>query len=212
MKILRYFLLPVLLIFLNINWASAAICDSGATTLCNPTNAGDLEIFIKKNIFNGVGVLIGTIAIAMVVYSGIRMILSRGESEAVEKAKVSFQWTLIGFLLSLFAFVIVSAIGKFLQARDVNPVPGQIENPLVGSSDIKSLSSVLFNGVLTVVGLLTLLLIIINGFRYMTASGNEEQATSAKQGLLWAILGLIAVLLAYVIVAATAKFFGANVT
>ncbi len=53
---------------------------------------------------------------------------------------------------------------------------------------------------LGVVGALTLLVVIIGGLRYVLSGGNEDQVKSAKQILLYAIIGFIVVLLAYTIV------------
>lgn len=53
---------------------------------------------------------------------------------------------------------------------------------------------------LFIVGLLAVLFIIIGGFRYVTASGNEEQAEAAKKTLLHAILGLVIVILSFAVV------------
>jgi len=152
------------------------------------------------------GILIGMFAIAMVVYSGFRMIISQGNQEAVTKAKSSLRWSLAGLILVLFAFVIVSAVGQFLQTRDVPQGPGEVVSP-IQSGDIISLFTNIFTGFLSLVGVLAMFFIAINGFRYLTARGDEEQVTQARQGLQWAVLGLIVAALAFVIVAATANFF-----
>lgn len=51
--------------------------------------------------------------------------------------------------------------------------------------------------VLGVLGVIFLVLIIISGFRWMTAAGNEEQIKAAKSTLTNALIGLILVLAAY---------------
>lgn len=53
---------------------------------------------------------------------------------------------------------------------------------------------------LFIVGLLTVLFIIIGGYRYVTAYGNEELVEAAKKTLKNAIIGLIIVILAFVMV------------
>ena len=195
-----------------VHTSSAAICDSNSAILCNPTHASSIEVFIGY-ILTAVGVIIGILAIVMLVYSGFRMIVSQGKEEDVAKAKSSFQWTITGFLLAVFAFVLVSAISQFLGAPSGTtpaPTPGGVTNP-IGSADYLTLSNVIFNNVATVIGLIAILFIIINGFRYLTAGGNEQQTEQAKQGLQWAIIGLAAVLLAYVIIAATAQLINAPI-
>ena len=186
--------------------AYAAICDTSSSSvplLCDPTHSGSIDSFIA-NVLTGVGTIIGILIIGMVVYSGFRMIISQGNEEEVAKAKTSLQWSLSGFIVIVMAFAIVSAIGLFFQHRDNTPNTGDIQNPIV-SSDVFGLADTIFAGALSIVGLVAITLIIINGIRYLTARGNEEKVQQATRGLQWAVIGLIITILAYVIVTATAK-------
>ncbi len=175
------------------------------TKLCNPTKAGSLEFF-SKNILAEVGIIIGIATIAMVVYSGFRMVVSQGNEEEVTKAKSTLQWSLAGLLLVMFAYIIVSGVSQFIETKDINPTPGAIQSPIT-SSDILSLSGRIFTNILSLIGLIAILFIIINGFRYITARGDDEQTSKAKQGLLWAVLGLVVTVMAYVIVFAVTQLF-----
>jgi len=53
---------------------------------------------------------------------------------------------------------------------------------------------------LWVVGMLAVLFLIVGGYRYITASGNEEQVEGAKQTIFHAIIGLAIVIMSFVIV------------
>lgn len=53
---------------------------------------------------------------------------------------------------------------------------------------------------LMIVGSIAVLFLIIGGFRYITASGNEEQTEAAKKSMLHAALGLGIVLLSFAMV------------
>ena len=183
-----------------------SICDPNSTKLCNPTSASSIPVFLT-NLLIGAGVLIGIFTIGMVVYSGFRMIISQGNEEAVSEAKSSLQWSVSGLVVILLAFAIVSAVGQFFQTNpDVNPNPGQIQSPIL-SGDIVSLSQVVFKGFLSFVGIVAIFFIVVSGFRYITARGDDEQTSQAKAGLKWAVIGLIISSLAYVIVTAVATFF-----
>jgi cytochrome bd-type quinol oxidase subunit 2 len=182
------------------------ICPEGNAKLCNPTGAESFQVFLG-DIFSAVTVIIGIVTISMVVYSGFRMVISSGNEEELSKAKSSFQWSIAGFILALLAYVIISSISDFIGAREVPAVPGEIENP-VESSDLIVLAGTILRGALQIVGLVSLLYIILNGFRYITSRGNEEQASQAKQGLMWAVGGLILAILAYVIVAVVLDLLG----
>lgn len=56
------------------------------------------------------------------------------------------------------------------------------------------------NYLLSIAGLLTVLFIIIGGFRFMTAGGNEEAADKAKKTIINAIVGIVVVILSFAIV------------
>lgn len=58
---------------------------------------------------------------------------------------------------------------------------------------------VAIRGILSLLGILFLVLIIINGYKWMVAGGNEEIINKAKKGLQNALIGLGIVLLAYLI-------------
>ncbi len=53
---------------------------------------------------------------------------------------------------------------------------------------------------LIVSGAIAVLFVVIGGFMYMTSAGNEEQATKGRKTLIYAIVGIVITVLAYVIV------------
>lgn len=54
-----------------------------------------------------------------------------------------------------------------------------------------------------VVGIVAVVMIIIGGLRYITSGGSDASVTSAKNTLLYAIIGLVIVALAQIIVGVT---------
>jgi hypothetical protein len=58
----------------------------------------------------------------------------------------------------------------------------------------------LINGILALVGGVTILFLVIGGFRYITSSGNQERVDKGKQTILWAAIGLAVVLMAAALV------------
>ncbi len=69
----------------------------------------------------------------------------------------------------------------------------------VGEKLIEITYGVAIRGILSLLGILFLVLIIINGYKWMVAGGNEEIINKAKRGLQNALIGLGIVLLAYLI-------------
>lgn len=60
----------------------------------------------------------------------------------------------------------------------------------------------------TAIGIAAVIMIMIAGFRYTTSGGSAEKVTSAKNALMYAVIGLVIVALAQVIV----RFVLKNVT
>lgn len=70
----------------------------------------------------------------------------------------------------------------------------------LGSADLQETVIAIIQWVLGLLGLVAVIMILVGGFKWMTAGGNEESIESAKKLLTAAIIGLIIVLLAWAIV------------
>ena len=73
-------------------------------------------------------------------------------------------------------------------------------NSLVHSQTATELVSKVINLALYFSGIVAVVFIIIGGFYYMTARGSEEQATSGRRTLTYAIIGLVIIIFSFVIV------------
>jgi len=70
----------------------------------------------------------------------------------------------------------------------------------LGTADLESTVVNVVQWVLGFLGLIAVIMILIGGFQWMTAGGNEEKVASAKKIISAAVIGLIVVLLAWAIV------------
>jgi TRAP-type C4-dicarboxylate transport system permease small subunit len=70
----------------------------------------------------------------------------------------------------------------------------------LGTADLKDTVVNIIQWVLGLLGLIAVIMILIGGFQWMTAGGNEEKVASAKKIISAAVIGLIVVLLAWAIV------------
>lgn len=66
------------------------------------------------------------------------------------------------------------------------------------------------NTMLFIVGILSVVMIIFAGIRYVTAHGDKGQVESAKNTLIYAIVGLIVSIVAYALVNWVVGLFGAG--
>lgn len=67
-------------------------------------------------------------------------------------------------------------------------------------STIDGLVKTAVNLLSAIVGIVAVIMIIVGGLRYVTSGGNDTSVTSAKNTILYAIIGLIIVALAQVLV------------
>jgi glucose uptake protein GlcU len=107
--------------------------------------------------------------------------------------------------IALFALVVVA---PSVQAIDVFPACSSSADP--GSTVCAATSDKLFgvgsiwNRILEtftfIIGAVSVLMIIIGGIRYVTSNGEQQQVTSAKNTIIYALVGLVVAMLAYAIV------------
>jgi hypothetical protein len=78
--------------------------------IANPATLADLPSLLGNLIF-WLLIFSGSVAVLIIIISGIRFILSGGEAKTVETAKKSMTYAILGLLLVFFSFMIVSVIG-----------------------------------------------------------------------------------------------------
>ncbi len=67
-----------------------------------------------KNIFNVVLGLAGAVAVAFIVFGGIKYMLSQGESNQIKQARDTILYAVIGIVVVVVSFMLVNfVIGKF---------------------------------------------------------------------------------------------------
>ncbi|QQG47641.1 MAG: hypothetical protein HY044_00965 [Candidatus Woesebacteria bacterium] len=98
------------------------------------------------------------------------------------------------------------------QATKIPEVPLQVgQNTTVSIPSLKGFET-LFANVLQVAialaGIGFFVMLLIGGFKYLTSGGDPKAVESAKNTLTWAIFGLVAVALAFLILLAIANFTG----
>src|SRR5205814_2021880 len=120
-----------------------------------------------------------------------------------------------GLLWSLFL------MPQIVLAQNNNCLPGSTEPTQIngvflpekpcGAPDIGKFSELLLrilNIALLAVGLVSVLFVVLGGYQYITAGGDEEKLKKGKGMIVNALIGLVIVLLALVIVRVTANLVG----
>lgn len=69
-----------------------------------------------------------------------------------------------------------------------------------GVGDANSLVKDVVNIILWIVGILSVIMLVWGGIKYTTSAGDTNKVTSAKNTIIYAVIGLIIAILAYAIV------------
>lgn len=69
-----------------------------------------------------------------------------------------------------------------------------------GDSDLMSNITGILNGIIAALGIVAVIVIIIGGIGYMTSAGDAGKVKKAKDTILYGLIGLIVVALAFAIV------------
>jgi hypothetical protein len=99
--------------------------------------------------------------------------------------------------------MIMSVLATLIGSAAASPVLAQISTepasvPIaLGANDPKDIGVNIINVSLTFLALIFVLLILYGGFLWMTAAGNDDKVSKAKQLLLAAVIGLLILLAAY---------------
>ncbi len=96
-------------------------------------------------------------------------------------------------LLALLTPVLVSA-------QNVNFGINQISNTIgLTASDPREVAARIINVLLGFLGIIAVVIVLYGGFMWMTAAGNEERISKAKQILTAGIIGLVIIIMAWAI-------------
>jgi hypothetical protein len=69
-----------------------------------------------------------------------------------------------------------------------------------GGADLRANIKIVTNTLLFILGAVAVIMIVLGGIKYTISNGDTSQVTSAKNTILYAVIGLIVAILAYAIV------------
>ena len=148
--------------------------------------------------FSGV---IGMWIFGFMIINAFKLIISRGNEESITIAKQGLTGSVTAFIIVIFAFSLVSAVSKIFGGREnVDHLASRdtLELP-IRNIGLGAVFETFFTGVLGVTLVAATLMIVYSGIKMITAHGNEEQITSAKTILKWAVVGVALTALSFAI-------------
>lgn len=141
--------------------------------------------------------LLGTIAVLMIIISGIRLITSmKNVEEVATKQKENLKYAIIGLVIVIAADALVKTVfygeyGEIFKSQTDAQSAAQ-----AGTAQVKGI----YTAIELIMATLAVLMIVIAGFMYITSAGKEEQMTKAKKQITWAVVGLIVTAMAEFVV------------
>ncbi len=160
----------------------------------NPVGSDQLQAFITKvalNIVEIMMVITAYIALFFILYGGFLFIANNGSSETVQKGSRTVLNAVIGLAISLGAVAILNFVfSAFVNNKNAEGIVTTSGNDILAAG----LSTAYF-----IAGTVAVIVIIVAGITYATSAGESSKITKAKNQILYAVIGLVLVLSAWVI-------------
>lgn len=139
---------------------------------------------VVNNIFTFLLWVVGVVGVVMIVYSGFMFVISAGRPDRTKLAIQSIIYTVIGFVIAIIARAVVDF---FL------PVAA-------GASNVQGVVNSGIQLFLWVIGAASVIMIIVSGILYITSAGDPGKTKTAKDAILYAVIGLGVALLGTAII------------
>lgn len=187
--------------------ASGGRCSAGLLTFpawYSYVNTGCDEVKITQLndlwiiALNFVEILIQAVAYAAVgylIWGGFKYIKSHGEPGAIQQAKSAIMNAVIGLAASLSAVAIVN----FISAGIAGNTTTRFGLPRVSAGALQ-LDSIMNTVVFPIAGAVAVIFVIIGGYQYVTSNGNSSETTKARNTVLYSVVGLVVIIMAFAIV------------
>ncbi len=101
---------------------------------------------------------------------------------------------IIAFLLVSFS-IPTNSVSAFNGSLNLGLT--HVDNAGLGNVDPRDMAIRILNIMMTFLGMIAVLIILLGGFKWMTAAGNEDKVAEAKKLLAAGIIGLVIIFAAY---------------
>lgn len=154
-------------------------------------------------VIQNVRYILGAVAIALIVYSGLRMVIGQGNEDVYTKQRQSIIWGIIGLAL-------VGLSGEIVQIFNVycpggKDVTGQVctEGGFLKDPNAIIRTVTLFNKqtqflvtfLKYIIGSIAILMIVRSGLRMITMGSKEDEVALDKKNITYGVVGLILIII-----------------
>lgn len=196
-------------------WKQATgTCNDNQSTCCSilSTNTGSPSGYFNPLKYDSVeGVLtavlnqlrniIVILSIIFIIIGAVMYILSGGNEGRLTMAKAAITAALIGLAIALAAPSFLKEIAALLGWTNVNNAQ------VAAAQSFTEIAGNVLNFLLSIIGILAIIMLVIGGFMYLTAAGDENRAETGKRIVTYATIAIAVALSALVLVVQVTKFF-----
>lgn len=164
------------------------------------SSADGLSNYIWKIVLNVIQmglVAVVYIAVFFILYGGFQFITGGSNPSMIEKGRKTILNAVIGLIIALGSVAILNLLFTGIFGSTSTSSSNGI-NGLVNLSGDELLANGL-NLAYFIAGVVAVIVIVVAGLMYATSAGNAGRVTKAKNLLVYAIAGLVVVLVAFVI-------------
>lgn len=158
----------------------------------NPLAYDTVEDFVAA-VLGGLRKIIATLAVLAIVIGGVLYIVSIGNDKLMGVAKMAITAAMIGLALALAGPSLLKEIYSILKVNITDP-------DVLGALTLSQIALNVIQFLLSVIGVLTIIMMVIGGILYLFAAGDEDRATTGKKIVKYSIIGLAVALAALLIV------------
>lgn len=169
--------------------------EGGGCSIKSPTEAGGIQQFIfiiALNVIEIVLVAVGYIAAGYIIWGGFQYMLVASNPERVAMARKTIQNAVIGLIVSFSSIAIIN----ILMSRVIGGKDGTFGMIRVEAGQ---LVPIILGAVYWVAGVVAVVTLIAGGIGYIISDGNPQKITKSKDIILYSVIGLVVILVAFTI-------------
>jgi cytochrome bd-type quinol oxidase subunit 2 len=155
---------------------------SGTINFGNPISSTSIE-GAASTILSTIRAVIVVLALVFLVIGAVLYVTSAGNETRMTTAKSAVTASMIGLALGLAAPSFLKEIGTALGWNGA----------IVNDASVQTLSQIarkVLDFFLSIIGILSVIMLVVGGSAYLTSAGDEGRAETAKNIVKWAIVGI----------------------
>jgi hypothetical protein len=170
-------------------------------------NLGKFIWRIALNVIEMVLQVIAYVTVGFIIFGGYKYLTSSGLPEKTVAARKTILNALIGLVLSFMSVAIVNLVaGNITASTPAAKCPAtqtgvKIKPDCVGVAKVGSNAAVtgILNTAYYAAGITAVIVIVVCGILYSVSQGDAAKTKRAKDGILYAVVGLVVIMMAFVI-------------